>query len=118
MRLFADASVKGGIVRALRASGVSVIYGLEGDHGAPDSVVLSSASVQGLVLLTEDTDFGELVFRDRAASIGVVLIRFDVTTEAEARSAAIRVIDALAKAEGGFTTLTADHARRRALPKS
>ena len=41
----------------------------------PDADLLTEAEDQGYVILTEDKDFGELVFRDRRNSHGVVLLR-------------------------------------------
>jgi predicted nuclease of predicted toxin-antitoxin system len=45
-----------------------------------DSVVLQTAEAQGRLVLTEDKDFGELVFRDRLNSHGVVLLRMGKLT--------------------------------------
>jgi predicted nuclease of predicted toxin-antitoxin system len=41
----------------------------------PDEAVLTLANQQGALLLTADKDFGELVFRQRRVSAGVLLIR-------------------------------------------
>jgi predicted nuclease of predicted toxin-antitoxin system len=40
-----------------------------------DDEVLAIAVKKGVVLLTQDKDFGDLVFRDRHTHSGVVLIR-------------------------------------------
>ncbi len=42
----------------------------------PDDEVLKGAVARDRVLITTDKDFGDLVFRDRHAALGVVLIRF------------------------------------------
>ncbi len=41
-----------------------------------DSAVISQAAEERRILLTEDKDFGWLVFVSRADSAGVILIRF------------------------------------------
>ena len=43
--------------------------------GISDDSVLELANIQNALLLTADKDFGELVFRQRRASAGVILIR-------------------------------------------
>ena len=43
--------------------------------GISDNVVLETANREGVLLLTADKDFGELVFRFRRLSSGVMLVR-------------------------------------------
>src|ERR1019366_3843003 len=43
--------------------------------GIMDEVVLMESRISASVLITADKDFGELVFRQRQASTGVLLIR-------------------------------------------
>jgi predicted nuclease of predicted toxin-antitoxin system len=43
--------------------------------GIMDEVVLMESRISASVLITADKDFGELVFRQRQASTGVMLIR-------------------------------------------
>lgn len=64
------------------------------------------------VLLTEDKDFGWLAFVARAASQGVVLIRFPSDSR-DALSAAILDLAAKhgAQLAGSFTVLQPGHAR-------
>ena len=44
----------------------------------PDDEVLLDAYNEGRILLTEDKDFGELVYRLNKPSRGIVLIRIDI----------------------------------------
>jgi len=73
--LFCDESVDGPIVLALRRDGIEVLYVAEMEPGLPDDDVLDRANAHGAILVTGDTDFGELVFRQRRITAGVVLIR-------------------------------------------
>ncbi len=75
MNLLADESIDKQIVDALREKGYVVGYVAEMDPGISDDVVLDLAKREGVLLLTADKDFGELVFRLRRLSSGVVLIR-------------------------------------------
>jgi predicted nuclease of predicted toxin-antitoxin system len=75
MMLLADESVALGIIERLRADGHSVAAIREACPGVADTQVLGEADRAAAVLLTEDKDFGELVYRQGASHRGVVLIR-------------------------------------------
>ena len=75
MTLFIDESVAGGIVDRLRADGHTLLVMRDIAQGAPDTDVLAQAVAAGAVLLTEDKDFGELVYHGGIAHPGIVLIR-------------------------------------------
>jgi len=77
MNLMADEGVDKPIVDALRRSGFDVNYILESHQGADDDFILNLANKQQRILLTQDKDFGELVFRVKSAHFGVVLIRLN-----------------------------------------
>lgn len=82
-RLLADESVDLAIVEALRAAGHDVTYVAEVLPGAPDGEVLAIAARQRRLLVTADKDFGELVFRRRQISAGVLLLRLAGATISE-----------------------------------
>jgi predicted nuclease of predicted toxin-antitoxin system len=75
MNLVADEGVDGHIVAQLRQDGHDVLYIAEMEPSISDDMVLSRANAEGALLLTEDKDFGELVFRQDLVHTGVVLIR-------------------------------------------
>ncbi|MBP8972951.1 MAG: DUF5615 family PIN-like protein [Anaerolineae bacterium] len=75
MNFLADESVDQSIVQRLRQDGHLVAYVTELGPGMTDAEVLSLADQEGSLLLTADKDFGELVFRQRLHTHGVVLVR-------------------------------------------
>ena len=77
MNFIADEGVDKPIVDTLRKAGFNVLYILETNQGADDELVLSIANKEKRILLTQDKDFGELVFRLKNAHYGVVLIRLN-----------------------------------------
>lgn len=77
MQLFADENVPRAIVVRLRSRGHDVLYASEAEPGASDRDWLARAEAERRVILTSDKDFGDLVFRDRLTTHGVVLIRLD-----------------------------------------
>lgn len=75
MNLLADESVDRPIVERLRADGHLVDYVAELAPSVSDDVVLDRANSDGALLLTADKDFGELVFRLKRVTSGVILVR-------------------------------------------
>ena len=71
----ADENVETEVVDSLRAPGHSVVHASEAASGEPDADLLEAAATQGWVLVTNDKDFGDLVFRQRRSSSGVILVR-------------------------------------------
>jgi predicted nuclease of predicted toxin-antitoxin system len=75
VRWLADECVAAGLVALLRADGHDVLYVAETAAGLSDGDVITLASREMRLLLTEDKDFGDLVFRRERAVPGVVLMR-------------------------------------------
>ena len=75
MMLLADEGVDKPIVDSLRNSGFDVVYILETYPATNDDFILSLANTERRIVITQDKDFGELVFRLRQAHYGVILIR-------------------------------------------
>ncbi len=75
MNFVADESVDRQVVDRLRREGYRVWYVAEMEPGVSDDAVLEVANREEALLLTADKDFGELVFRQRRITPGVVLIR-------------------------------------------
>jgi hypothetical protein len=75
MRWLVDECVDAELVNQLRHRGDDVVYVAADGSGATDPQVLLRAREEDRVLLTEDKDFGDLVFRFRLALPGVILLR-------------------------------------------
>ena len=75
MNLMCDESVERPVVERLRADGHSVVYVAELSPGITDHEVLVQANTLSAALVTNDKDFGELVYRQRRVHSGVVLTR-------------------------------------------
>jgi predicted nuclease of predicted toxin-antitoxin system len=76
LRFLADEGCDFAVVRALRKAGFDVAAVCEIMSGSNDRDIIKLSHAENRVLLTEDKDFGWLVFVSHAASAGVVLIRF------------------------------------------
>ena len=75
LKLLADENIARDMVTWLRHQGCDVLHAAETLVQELDSVLLRTAEAEGRLLFTEDKDFGELVFRDRLNSHGIVLLR-------------------------------------------
>ena len=75
-RFLADEGCDFAVVRALRDAGFDVLAICEIMPRSTDSDILKLSHAENRILLTEDKDFGWLVFVSHADSAGVVLIRF------------------------------------------
>ena len=76
LRFMADESCDFGVVRALRAKGFDVLAVSEITTRSVDRELIDQAYRENRILITEDKDFGWLVYVSRANSAGVILIRF------------------------------------------
>lgn len=75
MKFLADECCDGDLVAALRADGYDIEYVPEIMSGSPDEDILDYAFQTERIVITEDKDFGELVYRLKLPSRGIVLIR-------------------------------------------
>jgi predicted nuclease of predicted toxin-antitoxin system len=73
--LLADENLDRSVIARLRQAGHDVLAVAEMEPGIEDTAVLSLANEGNALLVTEDKDFGELVFRQRLIHAGVILIR-------------------------------------------
>jgi len=78
MKFLADECCDAGLVGALKADGHDILYASESLRGATDNEILKCAFDEGRILLTEDKDFGELVYRLKRPARGIILLRFKV----------------------------------------
>ena len=92
MKIIADECVDFGIIRMLRANNVEVYSILEETASIQDVDVLKIANEQETILLTEDKDFGELVFRLKMSNHGVILVRMMENSRAEKIEKVVNVI--------------------------
>ncbi|MEZ4663521.1 MAG: DUF5615 family PIN-like protein [Caldilineaceae bacterium] len=77
MRLLADECADTQLVEFLRTQGHDVLYVMEVMRGETDGAILAKAYAEERIILTEDKDFGELVFRLRKPAVCIILLRFN-----------------------------------------
>lgn len=77
MKFLADESVDFPIVKLMRGLGYKIDAVVEFSAGVPDIEVLEIANEKEAILITMDKDFGELVYRNKHNTFGVVLLRIN-----------------------------------------
>ncbi len=77
MKFVADVNIEKQIIDRLRVNGHDVVWIANIDCEMEDPDILRIANEDIRVLITNDKDFGELVFRQRLVSSGVLLLRLE-----------------------------------------
>jgi predicted nuclease of predicted toxin-antitoxin system len=92
-RFLVDESCDFAVVRALRSAGHNVAAIVERARGTPDEAVTDMAVREGRILITEDTDFGRLVYAHAHPSGGVIMIRFPAGVRGDLGTQVVRFVD-------------------------
>lgn len=96
LRFLADESCDFAVVRALRAEGYDVLAVSEVTQRSDDRELIDQAYRERRILLTEDKDFGWLVYVSHVDASGVILIRFP----GNARQSLVQTIRQMVKEQG------------------
>lgn len=86
IRFFVDECCPKAVVDRLRADGHDMRYAAETDRRVADHEILTLATEETRVIVTEDFDFGDLLFRDYFPTTGVIIL-------------SLRMLDPVARAE-------------------
>lgn len=81
MKFLTDECCDFSIIKALRENDFDIIAIAESLKGASDREVLKVSIEEQRILITEDKDFGELVYAHQRATIGVILLRFPLSNK-------------------------------------
>jgi predicted nuclease of predicted toxin-antitoxin system len=112
MRFLADECCDFAAVRVLRANGHDVLAVSEFQNRSVDPEILGLALAENRILLTEDKDFGWLVFAGRLNSPGVILIRFPASARGSLAEAVLKLVSEHAsELPGAFVVLQPGVAR-------
>ena len=118
MRFVVDECTGPVVARWLLQSGHDVFSVYDDARGVSDDDILQKAFMQNRILITNDKDFGELIFREKKRHKGIVLLRL----EDERAENKIKVIEQLLEQYADqiaecFTVVT-ENAVRIARPES
>ena len=77
MRFLVDECAGPRVAEWLRAQGHEVFSVFAEARGADDDSIIGKANAEGWILITNDRDFGEKVFRERRPHRGVIFMRLE-----------------------------------------
>ena len=77
MRFLVDECTGPALARWLRNEGHDVLSIYDEARGATDDEIIHQAFLENRILITNDKDFGDKIFRDRKSHKGIVLLRLD-----------------------------------------
>jgi predicted nuclease of predicted toxin-antitoxin system len=92
-KIVADESVDYRIIKKLTKTGNQVISIHEKYSGITDKEVIKIAIENNAIIITEDKDFGELVFSHKEKSTGVILLRYTAIDYDKISQVALNVIE-------------------------
>jgi predicted nuclease of predicted toxin-antitoxin system len=116
MKFLADENMDVPIVKRLRQENHEVWYVAEMEPGISDDEVLALANREGAILITADKDFGELVFRLRYLSTGIILLRLmGLSIATKSDIIAMTIQERSSELSGAFTVVAPTSIRIRKL---
>lgn len=117
MRFLVDESCDVLLGHALREAGYNVQEVREAKPGANDEWVMNLAVIENRILLTEDKDFGGLIYAHGHKAIGVIFLRYPVS---ERRRIALDLVEFVKQKKenliGCFVTVTPGRIRIGRMP--
>lgn len=119
MRYLVDECLGHSVVRNLREAGHDVKWVGESSKGIPDEMVLAWSVGENRVLLTQDFDYGELIFGRGHTANGVVIVQiadFSGSWEETAVAISKRLADLQPGFAGHLTVIGRDRVKSRRLP--
>src|SRR5215204_7399356 len=116
MKFLIDENIHADVVAWLRLQGQDVVYVAESHSGFSDEELLEVSRQDKRIIVTDDKDFGELIFHRRAVGSGIILLRLtDRTIQGRLDRLAHIWETILARAEGSFMVISDKKVRLRPL---
>jgi predicted nuclease of predicted toxin-antitoxin system len=112
MRFLADESCDFSVVRTLRSADHDVVAIAELSPREEDSAVMDRAVKDSRILITEDKDFGQLVYARMQTTGGVIFIRFPARARRSLPAAVVELVRRCGESLiGNFTVIQPGRAR-------
>ncbi len=112
-KLLLDSCVALAVLQRLRAEGHDIVNVLERGADPGDASILDVAAAEARAIITIDTDFGMLVFRDGAKHAGVLRLREAPPADLAQRASELIVAHGDDLEAGAFVTDDGDGVRVR-----
>lgn len=114
VKFLVDESTGAQVAEALQTAGYDTVYVGRVMPGAKDKKILARAYAEGRILVTNDKDFGERVYRSREPHAGVILLRLRKDVPQRRIAVLRRLIVSVGQGlQGKFTVATESRVRIR-----
>lgn len=114
MKFLVDESIEYRVVLHLKEKGFDTASVASDYPGLKDKRVLSKAKKEGRILVTNDKDFGESIFRQKLPHKGVILLRLpDETAQAKIKKLNFLLKNYGDKLKDNFVVVTKEKVRIR-----
>lgn len=124
MKFIVDESTGTAVVEYLESHGFDVVSVHDETPGIDDYLIVNRAFAEGRIIITNDKDFGELVYKQQLKHKGIVLLRLE-DERASNKVAVIRDLLSLysQRLKNSFTVVTENkirirNSRNQVLPKN
>jgi predicted nuclease of predicted toxin-antitoxin system len=119
VKFLVDECLSTQLTTLLVAAGHDAVHTIDCElAGQPDETVLAYALAEARVLVSADTDFGEILARSRSGTPSVILFRRGDRSPSSLAAVLLANLDVVADDlhKGAFVVITEDRVRIRALP--
>jgi len=118
IKFLVDESVGEKVAQFIRSEGFDTFSVMDGMRGASDVDIIRKAIAEDRIVVTNDRDFGELVFRFRFLPKGVLLLRLkDECAKNKVKIITSIIREHLDQLTGNFLIVTEKHIRKRSIVK-
>jgi predicted nuclease of predicted toxin-antitoxin system len=118
MRFLADECCDFAVVKALRSAGHDVLSVRDLCPGAEDAHVVEIALLEKRILLTEDKDFGQLVYAHGERTFCVIFLRYPAPARHEICRSVVGLVEERADSlQGCFVTVQVSRIRIGRAPR-
>src|SRR3989344_6496439 len=105
MKFIADENLGVRVPQYLKNLGFDIIWVKEIAPGKADIQILEIANKEKRVLITQDKDFGELVFKEKLANAGVILLRLKDESVKNKKEVLLHLLSSKKDFYGKFTVV-------------
>jgi len=105
MKFIADENLGVRVPQYLKNLGFDIIWVKEIAPGKADIQILEIANKEKRVLITQDKDFGELVFKEKLATAGVILLRLKDESVKNKKEVLLHLLSSKKDFYGKFTVV-------------
>jgi predicted nuclease of predicted toxin-antitoxin system len=114
--MIADESVNKNLINALRKAGHTVLSIAEESPGISDEKITVASLSPPNIIISEDKDFGELVYHHKVSVIGVILLRYSPSEFETVKHRLLAfILDHETNLQGKFVVITFNKTRIRTL---